>query len=138
MGPLPEDSQKKVPKNVGDADNDDDNNDGWEVGYAVQMNGVGFDGIQNDDGRNNFDDSDSDGYEGPGDGSDAEIDEYRRAGYQQLPLNQPDEEETASNDKTSDSEEFSRFQEQISKASAPPVGTLPTTVHKEFQNALNS
>ncbi|KAE9552110.1 hypothetical protein FO519_004690 [Halicephalobus sp. NKZ332] len=119
----------------GGADGDDDNDeyarDGWRVGFEVEMNGVGMERIemdQEDEG------SESEGYEGPGDGSDGENDEIRRAGYQQLTMNPNVEETNPGNSE----EDFERIQNRINSAGPPPAGAVAHSIKKDFKEALDA
>uniref|UniRef100_A0AC35G8Q4 Uncharacterized protein n=1 Tax=Panagrolaimus sp. PS1159 TaxID=55785 RepID=A0AC35G8Q4_9BILA len=134
MGPLPKEPSDK--KDLPNAEDYEQN--GWQLGYQVQLNGIGIEGMANDI---NVEDSDSDGYEGPGDGSDAEVDDNERAGYQPIPFSvvTADENKEAQNEKedevqsNSTDQEFKAFEEKIKTASAPPPGMLPSTLQKEVE-----
>uniref|UniRef100_A0A914DTX1 Male-enhanced antigen 1 n=1 Tax=Acrobeloides nanus TaxID=290746 RepID=A0A914DTX1_9BILA len=127
MVPTPENNDR-VPK---DSSNDDDAEnyarDGWRIGYEVHMEGVGMVNVYGAS-----DDSDSDGYEGPGDVSDTENAEIRRAGYQAIPsLDEPN----------SGTDEEISGQTHGDYAPLPSSSVQPSIVsphiQKEFQKMLD-
>uniref|UniRef100_A0A7E4VRP7 HP domain-containing protein n=1 Tax=Panagrellus redivivus TaxID=6233 RepID=A0A7E4VRP7_PANRE len=154
MGPLPNELPKAWVNGDSPPEGEDHEQDGWQIGFAVEVNGVGVEhvvggGVGVDAGS----DSDSDGYEGPGDGSDAE--DHIRAGYQQLPTAVPSgaggdaEEGDIVDDSPPASESnptsagitdptFDRLQARINASTVPAEGSLPSSVRTDFEDALKS
>uniref|UniRef100_A0A914Z4X6 Uncharacterized protein n=1 Tax=Panagrolaimus superbus TaxID=310955 RepID=A0A914Z4X6_9BILA len=138
MGPLPKEPAKDDKKDLPNGEDYEQN--GWQIGYQVQLHGAGIEGMVNEI---DVEDSDSDGYEGPGEGSDAEVHDNERAGYQQIPFSVVTSNEFGSADKEEESsqpkccepseDEFNVFEEKIKTASAPLPGTLPSTIQMEVE-----
>ncbi|KAH7730398.1 hypothetical protein AAVH_01446 [Aphelenchoides avenae] len=109
---------------------DEDNEylqDGWHIGYEVQMEGLGIVNVYGES-----DGEMSDGYEGPGE-SDEETAEIRRAGYQTLPAVVGEESDDEPNN--ADSEALSNT--PIPGPSASNASAMLTCIRKDFEAALS-
>ncbi|KAI6186631.1 General transcription factor IIF subunit 2 [Aphelenchoides besseyi] len=123
MGPIPRENHSNDRN-----ENEDYEEDGWYVGYEVQMEGLGVVNVYEEA------ESDSDGYVGPGDDSDEENAAVRRAGYVTVPsiIDSDDEPENESQVQSIDRANSSALPSNSfsSNISAP--------VRKAFEKALNS
>ncbi|CAD5231422.1 unnamed protein product [Bursaphelenchus xylophilus] len=124
MGPIPnERPQVQHP----DDDVTQFEQDGWEVGYDVQFNGIGMVNIEGSD-----DDSDSDGYVGPGDSDD----EARRGGYVTVPSTCESDEEKEENTKKGNVNETGEGSSEMVEEAMAKLGFVGAPVQKEFQKAI--
>jgi len=118
MGPVPRENQNR---------SNEEYDDGWFVGYEVEMNGIGLVNVYEEAGEQ----SDSDGYEGPGD-SDDENAAALRAGYIAIPSAIDTEVDFESSDLLSSTDTISKNSSQpLSMNVCPPV-------QKEFEKALDN
>ncbi|KAI6189871.1 hypothetical protein M3Y97_00055200 [Aphelenchoides bicaudatus] len=125
MGPTPREENRG---------NENYEEDGWYIGYEVQMEGLGVVNVYAEANS----DSDSDGYIGPeNDDSDDENAEVRRAGYTNIPSNMAGD---------SDSEEdcnvrvddTNRIENLPGPSQQPFNSNISPPIQKAFQNALDS
>ncbi|KAI6236999.1 General transcription factor IIF subunit 2 [Aphelenchoides besseyi] len=123
MGPIPRENHSNDRN-----ENEDYEEDGWYVGYEVQMEGLGVVNVYEEA------ESDSDGYVGPGDDSDEENAAVRRAGYVTVPS-------------AIDSDDETENESQVQSTNPSNSTTLPSNsfssnisapVLKAFEKALNS
>ncbi|CAD5223958.1 unnamed protein product [Bursaphelenchus okinawaensis] len=132
MGPTPNEPSRQFRT---DDDLNEFEQEGWQVGFDVQFNGVGAINIAGSDGE--F--TDSDGYEGPGDSDD----EARREGYTTVPSTWESDEEAEEHTEVK-AEEKNVVDSDIPQSSSADnlegslrkLDFVGAPIQKEFQKAL--
>ncbi|KAI6213595.1 General transcription factor IIF subunit 2 [Aphelenchoides besseyi] len=127
MGPIPRENHSNDRN-----ENEDYEEDGWYVGYEVQMEGLGVVNVYEEA------ESDSDGYVGPGDDSDEENAAVRRAGYVTVPSAIDSDDETENESQALNSAEQVHLSEKDFPIHSKP-SDIPLTNDKveEIKNAIS-